>query len=139
MSEIDYEHVEKYFSPGDFEVTEPPDGVEMTSIENLAADAAVEEEIPAENDEVGEEKKKRGRRKREDRGPGTDDGDSSFHPAESMPDSIQNDIEDVQDDRDFELMKWKGLLMWRCRYCPFDTLKGEDVIRAHVRDVHGRS
>jgi hypothetical protein len=31
---------------------------------------------------------------------------------------------------------WRDQRQWRCRMCPFDTLKGEEVIRAHVAKQH---
>lgn len=31
---------------------------------------------------------------------------------------------------------WRDQRQWRCRLCPFDTLKGEEVIRAHAAKQH---
>ena len=36
----------------------------------------------------------------------------------------------------FELGTWKGLRQWRCRRCPWDTLAGEEALRAHIQEVH---
>jgi hypothetical protein len=31
---------------------------------------------------------------------------------------------------------WKGLPQWRCRLCPWDTLKGEAEMRKHIEEAH---
>lgn len=31
---------------------------------------------------------------------------------------------------------WKGLPQWRCRVCPWDTLKSEEEMRKHIEEVH---
>lgn len=33
---------------------------------------------------------------------------------------------------------WGGQMQYRCGACPWDTLEGEEAMRAHVRAAHGQ-
>ena len=45
--------------------------------------------------------------------------------------------EPAADARPWTVGSWNGLPQHLCRLCPFDTLEGEAVIRAHYRERHG--
>lgn len=36
----------------------------------------------------------------------------------------------------FEVGEWNGHVQWRCRLCPWDTLKGEAAMREHLAARH---
>lgn len=36
----------------------------------------------------------------------------------------------------FTVGSWNGLPQWKCKLCPWDTLKGETAVMEHVAEKH---
>jgi hypothetical protein len=44
--------------------------------------------------------------------------------------------ESTNDDLPYTLGKWRGLTQYRCKFCAWDTVKGEGAMLAHFEERH---
>ena len=50
--------------------------------------------------------------------------------------TVAKDVTATVPDEPFEVGEWNGHVQWRCRLCPWDTLKSEAAMREHLAARH---
>ena len=43
---------------------------------------------------------------------------------------------DLKSNSHYTMASWGGHTQWKCNYCPFDTLEGEQIILEHIARNH---
>lgn len=57
--------------------------------------------------------------------------------AGGTPMAAQADLPTALDDElDYWVGEWNGLMRWQCGQCPWDTLDGEEAMLRHIADRH---